>query len=72
MSELATWVKEQIAQRESLRDVDPEVGHGIVDDLCERVVRAVANGEEGALDAAQWVVILLEREKYENWTRWYA
>lgn len=60
------------ADRMCLANDDPEAGHGLIDEMTERVVRAVAAGEPDAKAAAQFVVAVLDREKKHGWTRWYA
>lgn len=72
MSELVDYVKKQIEYRVALADDDPEVGHGMIDDLCESVVRAVAGREPGSAEAASLVANLLQREEDDKWGRWYA
>lgn len=60
------------AVRIRLGNDDPEAGHGLIDDMVERVVRAVAASEPDAKAAAQFVVAVLNRESKEEWSRWYA
>lgn len=60
------------AERVRLANDDPESGHALIDEMTERVVRAVAAHERDATGAAQFVVAVLNRERDEHWTRWYS
>lgn len=65
-------VEELVTQRLALLNADPEAGHAIMDDMTERVVRALADGDVTARDAAIRVTALLDIEARRGWTRWYS
>ena len=71
-NELLVKVRSVVAERIALGHNDPEAGHGDIDYLCELVVQETAAGNAASQEAASIVADLLNTEKNESWTRWYA
>jgi hypothetical protein len=65
-------VEELVEQRLALKDADPELGHGIMDDITERVTRAIAAGDTTVREAAILATALLDIEEQRGWRRWSA
>lgn len=65
-------LRRAVLDRIALADGDPERGHADLDEITERTLRAIADGDPDARSMARLAVELLDREAAEGWRRWYA
>ena len=71
MSDLERFLDAVVACKEE-DGGDPERSHADVDALVEQALRAIVDGLPDAPAMARIAVMLLDTEKANGWSRWYA